>query len=91
MDAVSRQDFGFDPVNLSAQTLYILLMMGGHQNCHPFLFIQQQGSAAQPVDAVSRNIQNEISEVQRQKQGLSSKREMPADERSQKQQELQIS
>ncbi len=49
----------------------------------------QQGSAAQPVDAVSRNIQNEISEVQRQKQGLSSKREMPADERSQKQQELQ--
>lgn len=45
--------------------------------------------AAQPVDAVSRNIQNEISEVQRQKQGLSSKREMPADERSEKKQELQ--
>ena len=48
-----------------------------------------QKAAAQPADVVSKNIQNEISEVQRQKQGLSSKQEMSEGERSKKKQELQ--
>ncbi len=48
-----------------------------------------QEAAAQPADAVSKNIQDEISEVQRQKQGLSSKQEMSEGERSKKKQELQ--
>ena len=46
-------------------------------------------AAIQPADAVSKNIQDEISEVQRQKQGLSSKQEMSEAERSKKKQELQ--
>lgn len=49
----------------------------------------RQGAAAQPVDSVSRNIQNEISDVQRQKQGLSSKQEMSVGEKAKKKQELQ--
>lgn len=49
----------------------------------------RQEAAARPADAVSRNIQNEISEVERQKQGLSSKREMSVKERSEEKQELQ--
>lgn len=48
-----------------------------------------QGSAAQRVDSVSKNIQNEISTVERQKQGLSSKQEMSAEEKAKKKQELQ--
>lgn len=48
-----------------------------------------QKTASQPVDVVSKNIQNEISEVQRQKQGLSTKQEMSEAERSKKKQELQ--
>lgn len=48
-----------------------------------------QKAAAQPADVVSKNIQNEISEVQRQKQGLSSRQEMSEEERSKKKQELQ--
>lgn len=48
-----------------------------------------QEAAAQPTDIVSKNIQDEISEVQRQKQGLSSKPEMSEGERSKKKQELQ--
>lgn len=48
-----------------------------------------QGSAAQRVDSVSKNIQNEISSVERQKQGLSSKRELSAEEKAKKKQELQ--
>lgn len=48
-----------------------------------------QETAAQPADVVSKNIQDEISEVQRQKQGLSSKQEMSEGERSKKKQELQ--
>lgn len=48
-----------------------------------------QEAASQMTDAVSKNIQDEISEVQRQKQGLSSKQEMSEAERSKKKQELQ--
>lgn len=48
-----------------------------------------QDTAARQADVVSKNIQNEISEVQRQKQGLSSKQEMSAEERSQAKQEFQ--
>lgn len=48
-----------------------------------------QGSAAQRVDYVSKNIQNEISTVERQKQGLSSKQEMSVEEKTKKKQELQ--
>lgn len=48
-----------------------------------------QGSAAQRVDSVSKNIQNEISTVERQKQGLSSKQDMSAEEKAKKKQELQ--
>lgn len=48
-----------------------------------------QKAAAQPADVVSKNIQDEISEVQRRKQGLSSKQEMSEGERSKKKQELQ--
>lgn len=46
-------------------------------------------ATVQPTDVVSKNIQDEISEVQRQKQGLSSKQEMSEAERSKKKQELQ--
>lgn len=45
--------------------------------------------AVRQADVVSKNIQDEISEVQRQKQGLSSKQEMSAEERSKAKQELQ--
>ncbi|MDE6640809.1 MAG: hypothetical protein K2K63_09810 [Acetatifactor sp.] len=48
-----------------------------------------QGSAARRVDYVSKNIQNEISTVERQKQGLSSKQEMSVEEKTKKKQELQ--
>lgn len=48
-----------------------------------------QEAAAQTTDVVSKNIRDEISEVQRQKQGLSSKQEMSEAERSKKKQELQ--
>lgn len=48
-------------------------------------------SGAQPVetDPVIKNIQDEISEAQRQRQGLSSKEDLPAAERAKKRQELQ--
>lgn len=48
-----------------------------------------QESAARRVDYVSKNIQNEISTVERQKQGLSAKQEMSAEEKTKKKQELQ--
>ena len=48
-----------------------------------------QGAAAKRVDFVSKNIQNEISTVERQKQGLSSKQELSAEEKAKKKQELQ--
>lgn len=48
-----------------------------------------QGTAAKHVDSVSKNIQNEISTVERQKQGLSSKQELSAEEKAKKKQELQ--
>lgn len=48
-----------------------------------------QGAAAKRVDSVSKNIQNEISTVERQKQGLSSKQELSAEEKAKKKQELQ--
>lgn len=48
-----------------------------------------QGAAAQRADSVSKNIQNQISTVERQKQGLSSKQEMSAEEKAKKKQELQ--
>ncbi len=43
----------------------------------------------QPMDSVSKGIQNEIADVQRQMQGLSSKEDITAEEKSQKRQELQ--
>lgn len=43
----------------------------------------------QPVDPVIKNIQDEISETQRQRQGLSSKEELSAAEKAKKRQELQ--
>ncbi len=49
----------------------------------------RQSTGAGEPDVVSKNIQDEISEVQRQKQGLSSKQEMSAEERSKAKQELQ--
>ncbi len=49
----------------------------------------RQSTGASEPDVVSKNIQDEISEVQRQKQGLSSKQEMSAEERSKAKQELQ--
>lgn len=49
----------------------------------------KQSTGAGEPDVVSKNIQDEISEVQRQKQGLSSKQEMSAEERSKAKQELQ--
>lgn len=48
-----------------------------------------QGAANQRVDSVSKNIQNEISTVERQKQGLSSKQELSVEEKAKKKQELQ--
>ncbi len=49
----------------------------------------RQRTAYQPVDPVSKNIQNEISRVQRQKQGLSAKEDMSAGKKMRKRQELQ--
>lgn len=48
-----------------------------------------QMSAVQRTDSVSKNIQNEISEAQRQKQSLSSKGDISAKEKMKKDQELQ--
>lgn len=48
-----------------------------------------QKTAVRPVDIASKNIQDKISDVQRQKQGLSSKQEMSAEEKAKKRQELQ--
>ncbi|MCM1192992.1 MAG: hypothetical protein NC123_07600 [Butyrivibrio sp.] len=48
-----------------------------------------QRTAVRPVDFASKNIQDEISSVQRQKQGISSKQEMSAEEKEKKRQELQ--
>lgn len=47
------------------------------------------GTQPAEVDPVIKNIQDEISEAQRQRQGLSSKEELPAAERAKKRQELQ--
>ncbi len=47
------------------------------------------GKTQQTVDTVSKNLQNEIASVQRQKQELSSKEGMTAEEKSKKRQELQ--
>lgn len=49
----------------------------------------RQGAAVRPVDYASKNIQDEISNVQRQKQGLSSRQELSAEEKTKKRQELQ--
>ncbi len=43
----------------------------------------------QPVDSVSKNIQNKISDVQRQKQELSAKEDIAVEEKRKKRQELQ--
>lgn len=48
-----------------------------------------QKTAVRPVDIASKNIQDKISNVQRQKQGLASKQEMSAEEKAKKRQELQ--
>ena len=48
-----------------------------------------QRTAVRPVDFASKNIQDKISNVQRQKQGLSAKQEMSAEEKAKKKQELQ--
>lgn len=49
----------------------------------------RQMTAVQPADSVSKNIQNEISSAQRQKQALNSKGDMSAKEKMKKSQELQ--
>lgn len=49
----------------------------------------RQGAAVQQPDLAGKNIQNEISEVQRQKQGLSLEQEMSVEEKARKRQELQ--
>lgn len=49
----------------------------------------RQGTAVRSADFVSKNIQDEISDVQQQKRGLSSKQEMSAEEKAKKRQELQ--
>ncbi len=48
-----------------------------------------QRAGAQPADPVSKNIQNEIADVQGQMQRLSSKEGMPAEEKVKRRQELQ--
>lgn len=48
-----------------------------------------QGAGAQPVDSVSKNIEKEIANVQGQMQRLSSKEDMPPEEKVKKRQELQ--
>lgn len=49
----------------------------------------RQMAAVQPADSVSKNIQNEISSAQRQKQALNSEGDMSAKEKMKKSQELQ--
>ncbi len=49
----------------------------------------RQPAANQQVDSISKNIENEISDAQRQKQGLSSKADIPVEEKIKKRQELQ--
>ncbi|MCM1057389.1 MAG: hypothetical protein NC517_07275 [Firmicutes bacterium] len=51
--------------------------------------VDVQRTAVRPVDFASKNIQDKISNVQRQKQGLSSKQEMSAEEKAKESQELQ--
>lgn len=48
-----------------------------------------QNTKAQPVDSVSKNIQNEISDVQRKRQELSSKEDISVEEKQKKRQEMQ--
>lgn len=48
-----------------------------------------QMTSVQSVDTVSKGIQDDISEVQRQKQELSSRRDIPVEEKVKKRQELQ--
>ncbi|MDE7253935.1 MAG: FlxA-like family protein [Acetatifactor sp.] len=48
-----------------------------------------QMTSAQSVDTVSKGIQDDISEVQRQKQELSSRKDIPVEEKVKKRQELQ--
>lgn len=48
-----------------------------------------QMTSTQSVDTVSKGIQDDISEVQRQKQELSSRKDMPVEEKVKKRQELQ--
>lgn len=48
-----------------------------------------QMTSAQSVDTVSKSIQDDISEVQRQKQELSSRKDIPVEEKVKKRQELQ--
>lgn len=49
----------------------------------------RQGAAARSADHVGKSIEDEISNLQRQKQGLSSKQEMSAEEKAEKRRELQ--
>ncbi len=48
-----------------------------------------QGAKIQPVDSVSKNIQNEISNVQRKRQELSSNEDLSVEDRLKKRQEMQ--
>lgn len=48
-----------------------------------------QNTKAQPVDSISKNIQNEISDVQRKRQELSSKEDIPVEEKQKKRREMQ--
>lgn len=52
-------------------------------------FAGGQTKAAQPVDTVSKGIQDEIENVQREKQALSSKEELSVEEKMKKRKELQ--
>lgn len=52
-------------------------------------FAGGQAKAAQPVDTVSKGIQDEIENVQREKQALSSKEELSVEEKMKKRKELQ--
>lgn len=49
----------------------------------------RQGAAVRQPDPAGKNIQNKISKVQRQKQGLSSEQEMSVEEKAKERQELQ--
>lgn len=48
-----------------------------------------QNTKAQPVDSISKNIQNEISDVQRKRQELSSKEDISVEEKLKKRREMQ--